>query len=153
MSGDESGRCCCSAEQIQRYRNRVSGPLLDRIDIQIEVLRPETSILSASVNNIESSAKVRERVIGARWIQSKRAGKSNSMLSSSELVRFCRIEGETLRMLEDAAEQLFLSPRDCHRILKVSRTIADLGQAQAISSAHVAEAIAFRRLNTGSSYI
>ena len=153
MSGDESGRCCCSAEQIQRYRSRISGPLLDRIDIQIEVLRPEISILSAPANNIESSAKVRERVIGARWIQNKRAGKTNSLLSSSELVRFCPIEGDTLRLLVDAAEQLYLSPRACHRILKVSRTIADLDQAQAISSVHVAEAISFRRLNTGSSYV
>jgi len=74
-------------------------------------------------------------------------------LSSSELVHFCHIEGETLRLLEDAAEQLYLSPRACHRILKVSRTIADLDQAENIRSEHVAEAIAFRRLNTGPSYI
>jgi magnesium chelatase family protein len=153
MSGDNSGRCNCSAEQIQRYRSRISGPLLDRIDIQVEVLRPEISILSAPLNNIESSARVRERVIGARWIQSKRAGKPNALLSNSELACFCRIEGEALRLLEDAAELLYLSPRACHRILKVSRTIADLDRAQAISSVHVAEAIAFRRLNTGPSCI
>ncbi len=63
LSGDDSGRCQCSAEQIQRYRNRVSGPLLDRIDIQVEVLRPKASILRTPTDNIENSAQVRERVI------------------------------------------------------------------------------------------
>jgi magnesium chelatase family protein len=148
MSGDESGRCNCSAEQIQRYRNRVSGPLLDRIDIQVEVLRPKTSILSAPVNNIESSADVRNRVIESRLIQHQRAGKPNALLTNAELSSFCQIEGETLQLLEHAVEQLYLSPRACHRILKVSRTIADLDQAQSIGSEHVAEAISFRRLNS-----
>ena len=148
MSGDESGRCNCSGEQIQRYRNRVSGPLLDRIDIQVEVLRPRKSILGAPVNNIESSAKVRKRVIASRHIQHQRAGKPNASLTNAELASFCHIEGETLQLLELAAEQLYLSPRACHRILKVSRTIADLAKSENISSEHVAEAISFRRLNT-----
>jgi len=148
MSGDDSGRCMCSAEQIQRYQNRVSGPLLDRIDIQVEVLRPKTSILSAPTNDIESSATVRDRVIESRRVQSERAGKPNAQLSNSDLERYCHIEGETLQLLEHAAEQLYLSPRACHRILKVSRTIADLDHAENIGSGHVAEAIAFRRLST-----
>ena len=148
MSGDDSGRCHCSAEQIQRYRSRISGPLLDRIDIQVEVLRPKTSILSAPTDNIESSEKVRERVIEAHGLQLQRAGKPNALLDNSELTRYCHINGETLHLLEHAAEQLCLSPRACHRILKVSRTIADLDQADNISSVHVAEAIAFRRLST-----
>jgi len=147
MSGDDSGRCNCSGEQIQRYRNRISGPLLDRIDIQVEVLRPKTSILSAPADNIENSETVRGRVIESRRIQSRRAGKSNALLSNSELKQFCRIESETLQLLEHAAEQLYLSPRACHRILKVSRTIADLDQVENINSVHVVEAIAFRRLN------
>ena len=153
LSGDESGRCNCSAEQIQRYRNRISGPLLDRIDIQIEVLRPKTSILSASTDNIESSEEVRGRVIEAHRLQLQRTGKPNALLDNSELARFCHISGETLCLLELASEQLCLSPRACHRILKVSRTIADLDRAQAIGSEHVAEAISFRRLNTGQNYI
>lgn len=153
LSGDNSGRCGCSAEQIQRYRSRISGPLLDRIDIQVEVLRPKTSILSASTDNIESSEKVRERVIEAHRLQLQRAGKPNALLDNSELTQFCRINGETLHLLEYAAEQLCLSPRACHRILKVSRTIADLDQAENIRSEHVAEATAFRRLNTGQNYI
>jgi magnesium chelatase family protein len=153
LSGDNSGRCNCSGEQIQRYRNRISGPLLDRIDIQVEVLRPKTSILSASTDNIESSKKVRGRVIKAHRLQIQRAGKPNALLDNSELTRFCHINGETLHLLEHAAEQLCLSPRACHRILKVSRTIADLDQAENISSVHVAEAIAFRCLNTGQNYV
>ncbi len=148
MSGDDSGRCYCSAEQIQRYRTRISGPLLDRIDIQVDVLRPKSSILSASTHNIENSEQVRNRVIGARQIQTERAGKPNALLSNSDLKRFCEIDSETLQLLEHAAEQLYLSPRACHRILKVSRTIADLDQASDITTGHVTEAIAYRRLST-----
>ncbi len=148
LSGDDSGRCNCSAEQIQRYRSRISGPLLDRIDIQVEVLRPKTSILSAPKDNIESSEEVRGRVIEARRIQSERAGKPNAMLSNSELERFCHIEGETLQLLEHAAEQLYLSPRACHRILKVSRTIADLDHTVDIRSEHIAEAINYCRMGS-----
>lgn len=147
MSGDESGRCNCSGEQIQRYRSKISGPLLDRIDIQVEVLRPKTSILSASTKNIEDSNTVRQRVIAARIIQTERAGKSNAMMSNADLDKHCKIKGEVLQLLEHAADQLYLSPRACHRILKVSRTIADLEQTDNINSGHVAEAIAFRQLN------
>lgn len=147
MSGDESGRCICSAEQIQRYRNRVSGPLLDRIDIQIAVVRPKRSILSTPAGNIESSEKVRERVIESRRTQELRSGKPNALLTNADLTRFCKISTDTLQLLENATEKLFLSPRACHRILKVSRTIADLDQAANISARHVAEAIAFRQLS------
>jgi magnesium chelatase family protein len=146
MSGDESGRCMCSGEQIQRYRSRVSGPLLDRIDIQVEVLRPKTSILSAVTTNIETSKEVRERVITSRWIQMKRAGKTNALLTNGELKQFCHIESDTLQLLEHAAERLYLSPRACHRILKVARTIADLDRSNQINTGHLAEAITFRRL-------
>ena len=153
MSGDSSGRCSCSAEQIQRYRGKISGPLLDRIDIQVEVMRPDKSILSEPTENIEHSAAVRDRVIKSRALQIERAGKPNAMLDNAELSSYCQIEGEQLLLLEMAAEQMFLSPRACHRILKVSRTIADLDQAKDISSEHIAEAIAFRRLNTDQNYI
>jgi magnesium chelatase family protein len=138
----------CSGEQIQRYRNRVSGPLIDRIDIQVEVLRPKTSILGAQVNDIENSATVRDRVIAAREIQHQRAGKPNALLTNAELSRYCQVDDEPLTLLEQATEQLYLSPRACHRILKVSRTIADLDRARDINCEHVAEAISFRRLST-----
>jgi len=145
MSGDESGRCMCSAEQIQRYRSRISGPLLDRIDIQVEVLRPNSSILNVPTDGIERSASVRERVIESRRVQYGRAGKPNALLNNAELARFCKIEGEALGLLEHATEKLYLSPRACHRIIKVSRTIADLDHAVDIGFEHLAEAIAFRR--------
>jgi len=146
MAGDSSGRCGCSAEQIQRYRGKISGPLLDRIDIQVEVMRPGKSILSEPADDIEKSEVVRKRVIESRTRQLARAGKPNAMLENAELSRYCHIEGEQLGLLEMAAEQLFLSPRACHRILKVARTIADLDQAADIACEHIAEAIAFRRL-------
>ena len=146
LSGDNSGRCGCSAEQIQRYRGKISGPLLDRIDIQVEVMRPDKSILSEPTDDIENSKAVRKRVIESRARQLARAGKPNALLDNSELSDYCHIEGEQLGLLEMATEQLFLSPRACHRILKVARTIADLDQAEDIASEHIAEAIAFRRL-------
>ena len=146
MAGDNSGRCGCSAEQIQRYRGKISGPLLDRIDIQVEVMRPDKSILSEPADDIENSEAVRKRVIESRTRQLARAGKPNALLDNSELSDYCHIEGEQLGLLELAAEQLFLSPRACHRILKVARTIADLDQAEDIACEHIAEAIAFRRL-------
>ena len=124
--------------------------MLDRIDIQIEVLRPKTSILTAPRAASESSATVRDRVIDARRLQSDRAGKTNALLDNGELEQFCRIKGESLRLLEHAVEQLYLSPRACHRILKVSRTIADLDQSIEIRTEHLAEAIAFRRVSTQS---
>ena len=146
MAGDNSGRCGCSAEQIQRYRGKISGPLLDRIDIQVEVMRPDKSILSEPADDIENSAAVRQRVIRSRDRQLARAGKPNALLDNDELSSYCHIGGEQLGLLEMAAERLFLSPRACHRILKVSRTIADLDQADDITCEHIAEAIAFRRL-------
>lgn len=148
MAGDSSGRCHCSAEQIQRYRNRISGPLLDRIDIQIAVLRPKGSILNQPTAAIESSKTIRRRIIESRHTQLKRAGKVNAFLTGPELASFCAIRGETLELLEQAVKQLFLSPRACHRILKVARTIADLDFNQEINTHHVAEAIGFRRINT-----
>jgi magnesium chelatase family protein len=153
MAGDNSGRCGCSAEQIQRYRSRVSGPLLDRIDIQVEVLRPETSILNTSKAETECSAKVRDRVLDAYQLQLLRAGKPNALLDNSDLTRSCHISGKTLRLLEQAEKLLCLSPRACHRILKVSRTIADLDQADTINSEHIAEAIAYRSLNHSQNHI
>ncbi len=109
-------------------------------------MRPDKSILSEPANNIESSAAVRKRVIKARTLQLARAGKPNALLDNAELSSYCPIAGEQLALLEIAAEQLFLSPRACHRILKVSRTIADLDQMENIATEHIAEAIAFRRL-------
>lgn len=120
--------------------------MLDRIDIQVEVLRPKTSILSTPTDDVESSADVRQRVIEARGVQHERAGKANAFLGTDDLTRFCAIDGATLQLLEDAAKRLYLSPRACHRVLKVARTIADLDHVPGIRSGHVAEAINYRRM-------
>ena len=146
MAGDDSGRCNCSAEQIQRYRSRISGPLLDRIDIQMEVTRPKKSILSESSKDGENSATVRARVIAARKRQLQRAGKANALMDNGDLGRFCHLQQDSLELLEQAAEQLYLSPRACHRILKVARTVADLDRAEDIACKHIAEATALRCL-------
>jgi magnesium chelatase family protein len=115
----------------------------------VEILRPKKSILSTPEETMESSANVRERVIEARNVQLRRTDRSNALLENSELAQYCHIDGEPLHLLEHAAQQFFLSPRACHRILKVSRTIADQEQSENIRSEHIAEAITFRRLNAG----
>ena len=112
MASTISGRCHCSAEQIQRYRKRISGPLLDRIDIQVEVLRPKGSILSKPTAAIESSTTIRSRAIEARHTQLKRAGKANAFLSGPELTNFCEIGDDTLELLErGCAPAVFVTAR------------------------------------------
>ena len=111
------------------------------------MLRPKTSILSTPHDSVETSADVRQRVIEARRVQVERSGKANALLDAEEMAQHCSVGGATLQLLEDAVKQLYLSPRACHRILKVSRTIADMDQAADIGAEHVAEAITFRRLN------
>jgi magnesium chelatase family protein len=145
MAGDASGQCGCSAEQIQRYRNRISGPLLDRIDLQIPVLRPPEGYLTGEEELGECTAAVRQRVEQARRVQQQRAGRANARLSIEGIRRHCALTPESQTCLQQAAKQFLLSHRACHRIIKVARTIADLDQCQAINLTHLAEAIALRR--------
>ena len=145
-AGDPTGRCHCSAEQIDRYRNRVSGPLLDRIDIQVEVPRPAVSILDIETAPGESSRQVRQRVAGARSLQLDRAGVPNAHLDVGGVREYCQLGRQQRQLFKSAADQLGFSPRACHRVLKVARTIADLGDHKDIEHVHLAEAIAFRRL-------
>jgi magnesium chelatase family protein len=146
--GHFSGRCRCTPDQVGRYRGRISGPLLDRIDIQIEVptLREE-ELTSASLG--ESSAKVRHRVATARAVQLKRQGKLNAQLAPKEVERFCTAEGEAVLLLKQSIARLNLSARAYHRVLKLARTIADLAGAATIAATHMAEAIQYRRLDRG----
>lgn len=146
-AGDPSGRCHCSPDQIARYRGRVSGPLLDRIDIQIEVPRQATTSLSLAAPSGEDSAAVRARVLEARARQLARAGKVNAELSTRELSRDCALAAAEQKLLERAIDKLHLSARAYHRILKLARTIADLQASEIISGAHLAEAIGYRRLD------
>lgn len=146
-AGDPSGRCHCSAEQVGRYRSRISGPLLDRIDLQIEVPRVQAIELRPDAAPGESSASVRERVQTARMRQLQRAGRLNSALGQAEMVAHCRLAMPDQLLLERAVERLQLSARASQRILRVARTIADLAGAEAIGSAHIAEAIGYRRMD------
>ena len=136
-----------SPQQIMRYLNRLSGPFLDRFDLSIEVpLLPQGS-LQNSGDRGESSAVVREKVLTARAIQLQRAGKINAHLTSKEIERDCKLEEKDALFLENALTKLGLSVRAYHRILKVSRTIADLEGEKQIHQRHLAEALGYRAMD------
>ena len=143
--GDRAKDCVCSAEQISRYRNKVSGPLLDRIDVYVEVARPKQITLPGKGRPGESSAAVRKRVDSARQTQFQRQGVANARLDSLGVKRHCRLGAAEESFFEAAALQLNLSPRGCLRVLKVARTIADLDEAHQIGQDHLAEAIGYRQ--------
>lgn len=144
--GDSERHCACAPEQIRRYRARVSGPLLDRIDLQIEVPRLPHKLLRGESQE-ETSAGVRARVETARQRQLSRAGKANSALGNRDIERYCTLSDADYRLLETALERLGLSPRAYHRILKVARTIADLAGSESIRTPHLTEAISYRALD------
>jgi magnesium chelatase family protein len=146
--GHHNNKCRCTPDQIARYRARISGPLLDRIDLHIEVpaLREDELISAASG---ETSAMVRGRVQKARDIQMQRQGKSNAQLGSREVDTFCAPDDAGAALLKQAISRLNLSARAYHRILKVARTIADLAGGGDIKTSHIAEAIQYRRNEAG----
>ncbi|MEE1047214.1 MAG: YifB family Mg chelatase-like AAA ATPase [Clostridia bacterium] len=148
--GDEKHDCSCSQRQISNYLAKISGPLLDRIDLHIEVPAVDYECLG-SKRKSESSAEIKKRVDAAREIQLKRyAGTgiySNSTLSSSMMDEVCELDAEGSEMLKNAYEVLGLSARAHNRILKVSRTIADLAGSEKILKSHIAEAIRYRSLD------
>ncbi len=148
--GDASGRCRCTPDQIHRYRGRVSGPLLDRIDLQVEVPNVPQDALLQLDPAAETSATVRGRVCRARERQLARAGKANAWLTPREVERDCALAPAEQTLLQKAVSRLQLSARATHRVLKLSRTIADLAGDANISSAHLGEALAYRQLGAGS---
>ncbi len=141
--GDKSGRCHCRPEQIKRYQEKLSGPLLDRIDLQITVPALPASDLQSAQQG-ESSAVVRERVIQAYQRQQARQGKLNSELSPSELDQFATLGEAESRILAMAQSRLNLSARGYHRVLRVARTIADLAGSERIQTAHLTESLSYR---------
>lgn len=141
--GDPSGRCRCSAEQIQRYRGKLSGPLLDRIDLHIAVARESTQ-LDVPADTGENTAQAAARVAAARDIQLRRQGIANAFLDLPGLRAHCALADADRQWLEHACERLTLSLRSAHRVLKVARTLADLQEQQAISRQHLAEALQYR---------
>ncbi len=147
-AGDPRGRCHCTAEQIARYRNRISGPLVDRIDIHIELTAlPVEQLMRESQEAGESSAVVAERVQAARALQLRRQGKLNARLTVPEVMRWCALAKGPRALLATAITRLGLSARAYHRVLKVARTCADLGGAIDIRAADVAEAVKLRALD------
>ncbi|HUQ66176.1 MAG TPA: YifB family Mg chelatase-like AAA ATPase [Flavitalea sp.] len=143
--------CTCAPGVVQKYLNRISGPLLDRIDLHVEVTPASFNELSG-IRNSESSSAIRNRVINARHIQEERFANiqdvyCNAMITSGMLNDFCKIDKVSHNLLKNAMSKLNLSARAYDRILKVSRTIADLGEAKEIKPEHIAEAIQYRSLD------
>ncbi|HMK14285.1 MAG TPA: YifB family Mg chelatase-like AAA ATPase [Burkholderiales bacterium] len=142
--GHFSGKCKCTPDQVVRYRGKISGPLLDRIDIQIEVPAVPEEDLTRQASG-EPSSVIRARVEAAYQQQLARQGKPNAQLATKEIDRICLPDVQGLELLKQAISRLSLSARAYHRILKVARSIADLAEAPHITAAHVAEAVQYRR--------
>jgi len=147
-AGDPTRPCRCGPHQVELYRRRISGPLLDRIDIQIEVPRVRVEDLTGREPG-EATAPVARRVARARNRQLERQGTSNGLLGLKETERWCRPLPEGQRLLERALEQFGLSARAYHRVLRVARTLADLDGAATIRAGHVAEAVQYRAWDRG----
>ena len=151
--GDERRECRCTPTQIERYRARLSGPLLDRIDLHVEVAAVGLAELTAAPTG-ETTAVVAERVAAARRVQAERFGDGvampvNASLGPADLEVHCPLDDAAERLLTSAFERLALSARALHRVLKVARTIADLAGARDLAASHVAEAIQYRALDRG----
>jgi magnesium chelatase family protein len=147
-AGDPRGRCHCTAEQVARYRHRISGPLVDRIDMHVELMAlPVEHLLDNVPAETENSAAVALRVAAARQVQSQRQGKFNARLTPAEVTRFCSLRRESRILLGTAISRMGLSARACHRVLKLARTCADLAGEREIRRADVAEAVRLRALD------
>lgn len=144
--GDKEKACQCSSDTVARYRNKISGPFLDRIDLHVEVPRLMTSELQSTQLG-ESSSEMRESVLKARARQLARRGKHNALLSVREIDEDCHLGIKELELMDKAQKRLNLSPRSFHRILRVARTIADLEGSDDIKTTHLTEALAFRAMN------
>jgi magnesium chelatase family protein len=142
--GHYNNKCRCTPDQVSRYRAKISGPLLDRIDLHIEVPALKEDELTSAASG-ESSEQVRNRVTEARARQIARQGKANDLLGRTEIDLYCTPDEAGLALLKQAINRLNLSARAYHRILKVARSIADLSAAENVQSAHIAEAIQYRR--------
>jgi magnesium chelatase family protein len=145
--GDSSGRCRCSPDAIERYRGKLSGPLLDRIDIHLAMTRLSHEELHLNAPLGEPSSTIRQRVIAARALQMQRSGVCNAHLSQADLKTHCQLDSGNQELLDKAMNALQLSARATYRILRVARTIADLAGSTAIETPHLAEAIQYRQLD------
>lgn len=148
--GSATAECKCTASQIHRYLNKLSGPLLDRIDIHVEVDNVTYDLLQADGLS-ESTESIRQRVNKARRIQQQRLGSSgrhcNSQMTSGDIKKYCKLDKESTKLLEESFDKLNLSARAYNRILKVARTIADLDDSENITVRHIAESLQYRALD------
>lgn len=149
--GHPDKECSCSLGEVKRYQNRISGPMLDRIDIHVNIMPVPVVELSIKQDDCEKSDVIRERVLMARKIQEVRfvnsSAHSNSMMSSREVDKYCKLDDDSQKLLFRAIDKLGLSARAYHRILKVSRTIADIEGSENIVFSHISEAIQYRSLD------
>ena len=149
---DAKHACRCTHQQIYRYRSKISGPLLDRIDMHVEV--PSVPYKDLMQDNVTEGSKIiRNRVARARTIQSQRLSRTkifcNARMSSRHIKSHCKVDEASCRLLESAIDKLGLSARAYNRILKIARTIADLEQSTDICTQHISEAIQYRNLDRG----
>lgn len=148
--GDPSGRCTCSQSAVEHYRSRISGPLVDRIDMIVEVPAVHYEDLRQR-KEAEPSSEIRKRVNAARDIQNRRFGEQSGMCNArmgpNELRYYCTLDAESDGLMKQAFEVFGLTARSYDRILRVARTIADLDGSEAIRMSHVAEAIQYRTVN------
>jgi len=144
--GDGQANCRCSADRVSQYRGKISGPLLDRIDIQVAVQRPPKHLLRPSAPLGESSEIVRQRVLAARAVQQLRNQSCNALLEGSRLQQACGATDASWDLLEKAMDTFAMSARAHQRIWRVSRTIADLAGVHVIETEHVGEALSLRYL-------
>ncbi len=145
--GDGTARCQCSPLSVESYRAKLSGPMLDRIDMHLHLPRVDLKTLQSDDPDAETSAVVKRRVSDARDLQLRLRGKLNSRLSGKELETHCHMTESLLDFLASACEKLNMSARAYHRVLKLSRTIADLNQEPDVTRAHLLEAISYRSLD------
>lgn len=149
--GDEEKNCTCSPSQVLNYKKKISGPIIDRIDLHVEVPRLNFDKLTAASGNEETSRTIKQRVCAAREVQRERFKQelnlTNSEMSSEAVKRFCRTDAESMALLRDAVDKMHLSARAYFRVLKLARTIADLSKESEIRSSHIAEALQYRPKN------
>ena len=143
--GDPRGQCRCMPDQVSRYQGRLSGPLLDRIDLHVTVPRvDETALLDAAPRDAERTSVVQQRTTAARDRQLARQGKSNAAMSTREIDQHVPLDTACRALLQRAVEQLGLTARGLHRVIKVGRTIADLAGDRQVTATHIAEALRYR---------
>jgi len=145
-AGDGSARCHCTEDQIDKYHSKISGPLLDRIDMVLDVPPlPKEVLLNQDNIKSEGSETIRNRVLSAYNVQLKRQKKSNDRLNPDEIEKLVKLDKENKQLLESVIDKLQLSARAYHRILKVARTIADIDNSELVDKTHLIEAISYRR--------